>query len=57
MLLWVEGGGLPEGPKGQNPGWGGGGTLSAYSWNISWDSVCVLCEPGPQDQHLGSDWG
>lgn len=21
MLLWVEGGGLPKGPEGQNPGW------------------------------------
>lgn len=24
------------------------GSPLPYSWNISWDSISVLCEPGPQ---------
>lgn len=30
---------------------------SPFSWTISWNSIRVLCEPGPQNQHLGSDRG
>lgn len=42
---------LKDRALGENP------VPSPFSWTMSWDSVCVLCEPGPQNQHLGSDRG